>query len=267
MHAQGTAHRRHVNQRLQNIGKILSQHGELVNDQQNTRHRFSRVSGHVLLDVVHALTRLSKKDLPAVHLRIESTQSAVCKLLIKVTNGTDSVGQALTRLKSRATLKVDQNKVQVLGRVSGCQTSNESPEELTLTRTCCTAHQAVGAIAHDIEEDLAVVTDTDGGRDTCFLAPQLFDLLRGSRGKIKKFRCPDKPGQSRTRNYELRVIKMSESHGRSFSSLDLHTGKNNVFNQRTVLGLKNIRSSIVFNTDNTGTGRRELLFGMGNHDT
>ncbi|ODA91264.1 hypothetical protein ATY41_00775 [Leifsonia xyli subsp. xyli] len=147
----------------ENVRKVLREHRELVDDEQQPRKRFGRVRREVGVEVVDIVARGGEQALPALHLGLERAQGAVGELLVEIADRADGVREALARFERGAAFEVDQDEVQPGGIVPVREAGDEGAEELALAGARRAADESVRPVLDQIEgEDSAA--DQDGGR-------------------------------------------------------------------------------------------------------
>ena len=124
----------------------------------------------LILGDVGVVTRLAQDFLAAHHLALERVLHAVHQgqLGLEVGDHGGHVRHLGHAREGRATLEVNEDEVELLGRVGQGQSQDEGTKDLRLTRTGCADQEAVGAHAllgglFDVEQDRdAFGGDTEG---------------------------------------------------------------------------------------------------------
>ena len=268
MNTQGTTHRTNTHQRRQDIREVLRQHRELVNHQQQARHRLRRVRRQIILNVIHTLASSRKQALTTIHLRLQRLNSAVSQLSIQVAQSTNRMRQTLTRLKRRTTLKVNQNKVQTARIVVRSQTRHQRTQKLTLTRTSGTTHQTVRAVLHQVQRERARIAHTNLGAETISLRPKRLNILSTRRGRqTNQLRQLHQLRQTAAQKQTLRVLMMRQSTRHMKSILSAHTGEHTVSDRVTAARLRIGHRSLLTDLHDRSTRRRKTVNGRSQHNT
>ena len=268
VNTQGTTHRTNAHQRRQDIREVLRQHRELVNHQQQARHRLRRVCRQIILNVVHTLASSSKQALTTVHLRLQRLNSAVSQLSIQVAQSTNRMRQTLTRLKRRTTLKVNQNKVQTARIVVRSQTRHQRTQKLALTRTSGTTHQTVRTVLHQVQRERTRIAHTNLSAETISLRPKRLNILSTRRGRqTNQLRQLYQLRQTAAQKQTLRVLMMRQSTRHMKSILSAHTGEHTVSDRVTAARLRIGHRSLLTNLHDRSTRRRKAINRRSQHNT
>ena len=138
--------RRNVNEEVMQCGMLRQKRGELIDDDEQSRHLDATVG-----DV--AGTRVGKARLPPANLRTQALERPARARRVKVSDHPDHVRQLGKRRKRRATLEISEEQHNPLWRVERAQGADPAHEQFTLPAPGHARHQRVGAFADDIERE------------------------------------------------------------------------------------------------------------------
>ena len=151
--AERTASAGHVDEPGHEVGQLGGQRRELVDHDQQPRHRL--VAGHprrrVVLDVLGV--RVRQLVLATMQLGAERLERAGGQVAVEVGDHADGVRQVVAVLEGRAALVVDQHEVELVRPVADRERGDHRLQELGLAGARRTRDQAVRSVRPDVDAE------------------------------------------------------------------------------------------------------------------
>ena len=148
MYAKTAAHLRHADQFFHKVRLFAFEFGELVNDNEQVRHRFCSIAvfikRRIAVDTVHAV--LGKNTLTAAVLRLDGYHSPLDLIAGQVGNRANHMRKVVEQIGHSAALIVNDEKAHVFGTVVDGKGKNVRLERFGLAGAGHTGHQSVGAV-------------------------------------------------------------------------------------------------------------------------
>ncbi len=203
MDTEAAAPLRDVHQPLHEVGQVTHHRRELVDDDEQARHRQAARARlplqqiHVVLDVLGA--RLREEVLPPGQFRGEGDQGPFHEMSVQVGHHADGVRQPDTVLERGAALVVDQDERHRVRPVRHGQGGHERLEQLGLAGAGRPGDKTVRAVPAQIQEERPVHADPDGGTG-------------GTPARLPA--CPDVTGPRRVQGQHVQQPRGAGQYGR-----------------------------------------------------
>ena len=159
MDAEAAAALRDPDERRQEIGQLLRQCRELVDDHHESGQRFSGARTPVLGEITGRGG--AQQPLSTADLRVEAHERSLGQPVVEIGDHTDDVGKMHTRVECRTALEVDQHERQVVGTNASGERHHERPQQLALAGARGARQETVRAVTYEIELDDTVGRSTD----------------------------------------------------------------------------------------------------------
>ncbi len=159
VHPQRAAARRDVREDRREVGMLLQERGELVDDDDQAREHSPGVR-----DAAHPVR--CEHLLSAPQLGAQAAHTALRAARVQVGDDGGDVRQRAQRLERGAALEVREHETHLLRRVHGGKSGHPAHQELALARPRHSRDQRVRAVGHEIHDDrsVGVATEHDGQR-------------------------------------------------------------------------------------------------------
>ena len=209
-----------VDQAVDEVRQLLHHRGELVDHQQQTRHRFvvGGLGRQVVVDVLRV--GVCQLVLAATKFGAERFQRASGQVAVEVGHHADRVRQQLAVLEGRTTLVVHQDEGELVRTVADGKRRDDGLEQLRLTGTGGTGDQAVRPVRLDVQAEDALDTLThDGPGGPAATTPALHDVFPGRVVQTQYVEQPRRVRQRRGGTVGRGVAHRGERSGQPLTPL------------------------------------------------
>jgi hypothetical protein len=153
---------RDVYERVHEVWEILGQRGELVYDDEHSRHRLGEIHRQIGRQIVGA--GIPEMPLPVPEFGLETAQGPFRKVVVEIRHHPDRVRELRTDIEGASPLVVDEHEGQVIRVHRNGEGADDGAKELGLPRPRRAGDEAVGAVGDEVDDEPSGLRDPNRRR-------------------------------------------------------------------------------------------------------